>query len=170
VYIKVQLMNGRRAVDLFWIQHTGIDLYCGPSQSKLKWSYHEKGEYHVVHGRERLFTKIQAPLTEVSGYVPITGIGLPATPLATRIATATPQSSARRVDARVTIDERSLDRSLGVQVTVGVIRTDAFHLLADGLAKHAAMYPQSLSLHQLLVVASVSPWVVIAVYQAVKCT
>jgi hypothetical protein len=44
---KILYTNGQRIVELFWVTHTGTDLYCGMSGSNIKRSYHASGKLHM---------------------------------------------------------------------------------------------------------------------------
>jgi hypothetical protein len=41
--IRILLSDGPRTVDLFWVQHTGRDIYYGIKGASAKWSYHKDG-------------------------------------------------------------------------------------------------------------------------------
>jgi len=42
---RVRLTNGDRMAELFWLNHTGRDIYCGQPRSSFKRSYHASGKF-----------------------------------------------------------------------------------------------------------------------------
>src|SRR5688500_7204592 len=72
---RVLYTNGVSVRELFWISHRGSDVYCGPTDESLKFSYHASGKVHTKSDGIETHGSRHVPLAELRGHFPLTSLG-----------------------------------------------------------------------------------------------
>jgi hypothetical protein len=73
---KVSVTNGTKFVDVFWINHTGTDIYCGPSFVNSHRSYHASGAIHSKLSGYNCNQTNHVPLAAFAGEFLLEGLGI----------------------------------------------------------------------------------------------
>ena len=144
---KVLYTDGTKTVELFWINHTGSDVYCGGSRSNFKRSYHNSGQLHETAGGRRTHQSWVAPLKQLKGQFHLTT-------LAFSSSRRLPRSNATgsKLDAAIVIDSRSLPKKQTVNVIIGLLEPNNFRPI-EGITKTIS------GVKQVLLATNSVPWV-----------
>jgi hypothetical protein len=153
-YMKAKILytNGDNTVELFWIKHTGSDVYCGSSGSDTKKSYHESGKLHWKKEGKEIGGAWVAPLKEVKGQFHLMTIGL-------NNSCDFPDKTCHKigfkqheVDAALYIDSRSIPEKEFINITVGLLEPSCFNSLHE-------IVVASENVKQVLLATETVPWI-----------
>lgn len=145
--LRVLLTNGRRTVDLIWLEHSGRDVYYGGVGWPDKTSYHASGRRHTKD-RSGTRSEIQGHqrLDAFTGQLQLCAFGIE-----TGIVNSDTVSdyTGKKRDAVIWLDARTLPTQ--INVSLGLIEVGAF----------AAMLPvhRTIDLLSVHFVTSTTPWI-----------
>lgn len=122
---KLLYTNGERIAELFWVTHTGTDVYCGMPKSDRKLSYHASGKLHIKSSGKEQSTNWVAPLKEMKGYFHLNTIGFQNSRKWDDGAYRSLAYSNSKIDNAIFIDSRSIPDKMGVNVAVGLLEPGA---------------------------------------------
>jgi hypothetical protein len=164
MHARVLFTNGIDTHTLYWLSHTGTDVYHSPHPNG-KYSYHQSGESHYKRHRDgvKLNTETHAPVSQLKGAQIIGGLGFINGPGNFTGPHASgmkykPQGSTRS-DAILTIDSRTLPPDATVQLTIGLLEPGNILALSPSLQPHRVGGSWVFNTKQLLLNTSVEPWV-----------
>lgn len=126
---KVLYSNGKQTVELFWVTHTGKDVYCGVPKSNFKRSYHASGKLHSKEGSVEKDASWASPLKEVKGHFHLGTIGLSNSREWPKKTYARLEVFPRKVDGAIFIDSRSIPEKQIINVSVGLLEPHNFPAL-----------------------------------------
>src|SRR5215472_8657485 len=69
---RVLITDGSRTIDLYWVEHTGTDVYCGTPNVDGKRSYHASGKIHSTREAKREHEAQHTPLKDLKGQFSLT--------------------------------------------------------------------------------------------------
>lgn len=155
--LRVQFTNGKKFVDLYWLEFRKNDLYYGYSQlvdsDKAKYSYHESGQMHIKIGEEIICKDKSIPLGEFKGVMQLSGFGLDNKEI--RFSRADDVKSKKK-DVRLIVDSRTLPKNTMFYFMIGIVEPDkCFNLFEERIL------PPFLrdKTKQILICTEVNPWV-----------
>ena len=148
---KILYTDGQRTVELFWLKHTGTDVYCGHPQSSVKRSYHASGKLHTKDGPTEIYGEWIAPLKDLQGAFHLMTIAFTSSRAFVRAARAELEFTRTKLDTALYIDARAIPEGMLVNVAVGLLEPGNLAALS-----FLAALP---NLKQILVSTAVSPWV-----------
>lgn len=152
--LRVLYTNGKLTYDFFWLEHTGNDVYCGPTKIPLKKTYHQSGKVHVESNGEREHHKWHDPLAELKGgWCMLSTAFLNTNGLAG--AMKWPHYTQKPGEAILTIDGRSIPANASVQVDVGLC--EPYNLA--GIPQLEAFRTLERRVRQVLLHTDSVPWV-----------
>lgn len=123
---KVLYTNGAKTVDLFWVRHTGSDVYCGGSRSNFKRSYHSSGKLHETEGGKKRNEAWVAPLKEVKGQFHLMTLAFSNSRNWAKGAFSRLETTRSKLDAAIFIDSRSISERQTVNVLIGLLEPHNF--------------------------------------------
>jgi hypothetical protein len=162
--VRILVTNGSRTIDLYWLHHDGKDVYCGPTKSDHKRSYHRSGKVHSTIEGDRKHEAWCLPLAAIKGqfHLSTTNIGNAQNFVAA--AAAKYEYGGGKSDALLVIDSRSIPDDVQANIAIGLIEPGNLEALSRLTANHQIEEGQSISCEQLLLATSVKPWVYAIVF------
>ena len=149
---RVLYTNGQRIIELFWVTHTGTDVYCGTSGSISKRSYHASGKIHTKdNGKERYGTWV-SPLKELKGQFHLSTVGITNRRHWADTAFQRIEFKHRKVDSALYVDARSIPEKEFINVGVGLLEPNNLTAL-EQLIKAIG------NVKQVLLATDTVPWV-----------
>ncbi|KQV60774.1 hypothetical protein ASC95_04905 [Pelomonas sp. Root1217] len=149
--LRVLLTNGKRTVDLIWLDHNGTDIYYGGVGWSDKTSYHASGIRHRK-ARDGTLSPIQRHhrLDSFSGQLQLCVFGFHTKFVESDAATP---YKGKKGDSVIFLDSRSLPDQVGV--SLGLLEAGAY----------AAMLPihQHLDLRLIHLATNTTPWIYVAI-------
>lgn len=155
---RVLISNGCRTIDLFWIEHTGTDVYCGLSRVQDKTSYHASGKVHTDFAGERRHHGWYSPLANLKGSYHLTGFTSHDLDAWVSDLSNDWNYSGKKSDAVLLLDTRSIPNGTSVSISVDLVEAGN----SEALARLLRNGPQQPLLAVLA--ASVQPWVCATVH------
>lgn len=157
--VRVLLTNGRRTVDVFWVEHNGTDVYCGTTKSVGKRSYHASGKVHHTSGTVRTHEGWHTPLNELRGQFHLTTINVGNARRFVQNAHSRLDYSGKKSDAVLLIDTRPIPTDVETQIAVGLIENGNGTVLTKLLSMEVNIPEIQLKSHQALIATATNPWV-----------
>ena len=152
---RVLLTDGRRTIDLFWLTHTGTDVYWGMSGTNRKTSYHESGKVHTKEGDVTTAVQEKVPLREIKGWHIATSIGVNSEML--EHAAARYDYAGGSTNASLVVDVRSFPKGVGISIVVGLLGSRNYLALDRAITSYSSENPTSTK--QVLISTETDPWV-----------
>ena len=143
--------NGKDTVELFWVKHTGTDVYCGSSGSESKTTYHKTGKLHWKKGELEKNSAWVAPLKEVKGQFHLMTIGLNNSYNMPKKTCQRIGFTKHKVDAVLYIDARSIPEKEFISIAVGLLEPYCFSFFDQ-------IIPDN-NVKQVLLATETIPWV-----------
>ena|SRR5215211_7792236 len=111
--VRVLLTDGQSTVELYWLAHNGRDIYCGPTFTQFKRSYHQSGQVHTkLHGK--LLDQVNyVPLRNLRGSYPLTSYSFGISPQQFHPSSEYKPYTGGKADVFFTIDRRAIPESSG---------------------------------------------------------
>lgn len=164
MYARVLFTDGTNALTVYWLQHTGRDVYHGwhPNQ---KGSYHESGQTHYkTRSNEISDVEIHTPLAQLQGAHVLGGLQLINHPgnFTGQMAEERkykPQWKRSASDAILMIDSRSIELDANIKLTIGLLEPGNFAALNNCVYKYVHGDVNPFNTKQILLSTSVEPWV-----------
>jgi len=153
---KVLVTNGAKFVDVFWINHTGTDIYCGPSFVNSHRSYHASGFVRSKLSGFECNEKHHVPLATFSGEFLLEGLGIANIPEWFTDSTDSLDFRGGETDTFLVLDLRTVPTDVTVNIRIGLLEPSRADLLLPKLA--------SFDVQQILFVTSTAPWIYAVVY------
>ena len=153
---KVLLTNGTKFVDAFWINHTGTDVYCGPSFWNSHRSYHSTGEVHSKLSGNLCNQQTHVPLATFTGEFLLEGLGIANIPEWFTESDDSMDFRGGENDTFLVLDLRTVPSDVTVNIRIGLLEPSRPDILLPKLA--------TFDVHQILFVTSTSPWIYAVVY------
>ena len=152
--VRVLVTNGSKTADLFWVEHTGRDVYCGMVGLPDHYAYHETGARHIKQAGGYQILERHVPLAELRGIFQLTTLAFSSTLL--DAGNYLRDYFGASVDAVVYLDTRSMSGDAPfLNVMVGLLEIGPPELLPIGVPDWVT--------RQIVLVTDVRPWVWIAV-------
>ena len=155
VRVRLLLADGNRAVDFFWLQHTGKDIYYGHAHVPGHFTYHRSGRRHFKGMESYDHLERSVPLAEVHGAFPLVTVAFsPPGPVEWKI----PDYSGGKADVVTFLDTRAMLKNRVANIFIGLVEPGRLDAL-DEFMKAI----KSLHVRQVQVVTNVSPWVYVMI-------
>jgi hypothetical protein len=156
---RILVTDGINTIDVYWIEHTGSDLYFGFSKANGKRSYHASGKQHSTYGGTRDHEGVGLPLNEFKGILPLSNmrIGKLADQIKTRINSQ--RYSGKKSDNVLLLDARTAPRHAEGHVEIGLIEPTNLSMLNLRLKKHKISNLGEMIPQQVLLATSELPWI-----------
>lgn len=126
---KVLYTNGDRIAELFWVQHTGTDVYCGQPNSSSKKSYHASGKLHEKVDGIETNSHWVAPLKEIKGQFHLMTIGIRNPRQWSEGAFKNIEYSNSKLDNAIFIDSRSIPEKEEINIVIGLLEPNNYGVL-----------------------------------------
>lgn len=151
--MRVLLTNGKRTVDLIWLEHNGTDIYYGYVGLDQKGSYHATGKRHSKSGSGG-FTKIDAhhPLSNFKGQLQLCAFGIPTKIIEAASAT---EYKGGKGDSVLWLDARTLPEL--VNVSLGLVEVGGYNAM---LPVHTNPSTDLRSVH---LITNTVPWIYVMI-------
>lgn len=155
---RILVTDGPRTRDVYWLKHTGTDVYHGAPGSHIKKSYHASGYTHTKI-RDKIWRQAKVePLEAIHGAAPLNVIGF-CNPKTFLEYTDPAPALAEKVDALVIIDIRSVPEDVSVTIHIGLLEPRNWCALAEVASPKEEPPEPALETQSLTVATSVVPWV-----------
>jgi hypothetical protein len=161
---RVLITDGSRTIDLYWVEHTGTDIYCGTPNVDGKRSYHASGKIHSTREGKREHEAQHTPLKELKGQFSLTSMTLGNAREFVKVASPKFEYSGRRSDTVLTIDARSVPEGAQTVVMIGLVEPGNGKAMAWLTSFQLPFEGEELVPQQVLFATSVQPWVYAVVY------
>jgi hypothetical protein len=161
---RVLITDGSRTIDLYWVEHTGSDVYCGMTNVDGKRSYHASGKIHSTREGKRDHEGYHAPLSELMGQFNLTSVTLGNAREFVRVAAPRHEYSGRKSDTVLTIDARSVPEDAQTVISIGLLEPGNGKTMAWLTSFELPFEGEELLPQQALFATSVHPWVYAIVY------
>lgn len=138
---------------MFWLEHTGKDVYCGMVGLSDHQSYHETGKRHIKQAGNYQILETREQLKELHGIVSLTTLAFAKGLL--DAGSYLREYYGGSSDAVVYLDTRSMPAGEPVNVMLGLLEVGRSDLLP-------LKWP-NWTVHQVTLVTAVTPWVWISV-------
>jgi hypothetical protein len=155
---KILLTNGKKFIDVFWLSHDGRDIYCGPTFSDSKRSYHSSGKVHSRFSGELYNEKNHIPLANFAGEFLLDGLSIANVPLWFDETIGFREFRGRKADIFLVIDLRTIPSDVTINIRIGLLEPWRTDLLVSQI--------NSLDIQQMLIATSVRPWIYTVVHWA----
>jgi hypothetical protein len=159
---RILYTNGKRTIDLFWLYHSGSDVYWGSPGFAGKTSYHASGKVHSTHGGKRDLEYHHVPLAELKGQFNLSSLSIANTEEWFEHADAKFEYSGKKSDAVLIIDSRAIKKETQFSVSIGLLEPYRMDVLNQNLCMIGA--ERSLIAQQVLLSTGVVPWVYVILY------
>jgi len=153
---KVLVTNGTKFVDVFWINHSGADIYCGPSFWNSHRSYHASGSVHSKLSGTLCNETTHIPLATFAGEFFLEGLGIANIPEWFTASSESQDFRGGETDTFLVLDLRTVPSDVTVNIRIGLLEPSRADLLFPKLA--------SFDVQQILFVTSTVPWIYAVVY------
>ena len=153
---KVLVTNGTKFVDVFWINHTGKDIYCGPSFVNSHRSYHATGATHSKLSGYLCNQKQHVPLATFTGEFFLEGLGIANIPEWFTESADSLDFRGVETDTFLVLDLRTVPSDVTVNIRIGLLEPSRADLLLPKLT--------SFDVRQILFMTSTAPWIYAVVY------
>jgi hypothetical protein len=153
---KVLLTNGEKFVEVFWLSHSGTDVYCGPSFTNSHRSYHCTGKVHSKLSGYRCNEKNHIPLNAFVGEFFLEGLGIANVPEWFADHEHSLDFRGGKTDTLLVIDLRTVPSDVTVNLRIGLLQASRTDLLLPEIA--------SFDVKQILFMTSTTPWIYTVVY------
>jgi hypothetical protein len=160
---RILITNGEMTLDLFWVEHTGSDVYCGMTDVPVKKSYHGSGQvHHTDAAGVRMEPSFVTPLKELNGWACLMSMSIPTiAEFSNRLA---PHYTGGRADAVLIADVRTLRHAHSINITVGVVEPYAVQTLRNVMSETVVDASWTIGrAQQLLLATGEDPWVWVTV-------
>ena len=160
----VLVTDGKRTVDLFWVEHDGKDVYCGHPKFDGKRSYHESGKIHSTRNGRKEDEAWVTPLKDLKKTFNLTSINIGNAH--SYVTTAAPryEYSGRKSDAVLLIDTRAIPEDVQTNILIGLVEPGNGKSLAWLLSLQLPFEDEEFLPQQAVLATSVKPWVYAVVY------
>jgi hypothetical protein len=159
VRVRVLITNGRRTVDVFWVEHTGTDVYCGANRASGKRSYHRSGKVHYTDAGVRTSEGWHVPLAELRGQFHLSTINIGNARAFVQVVHPRLNYSGKKSDAVLLIDARQIPTQVQTQIAVGLVEPGNGDVLAWLLSLKSEHAEMKVTSQQALISTATSPWV-----------
>ena len=159
---RVLFTNGDKTIDLFWLSHDGVDVYCGQTGFDGKRSYHESGKIHTTTKGARTNEAWHTPLRHLKDQFHLTTIGLTNSAEWFEVVSTKYEYSGKKSDAVLMIDSRSIPEGVAFNVSIGLLEPGNTSVLNSMIALSPEV--ADISANQVLLSTAVEPWVYAIVY------
>lgn len=149
--VRILFTNGTKTIDLFWLEHNGVDVYCGATRFDGKRSYHASGKVHSYAHKKKKHETWHYPLSELTGQFHLNTIALQNSQGFFKTVSNTYKYSGRKSDAILTIDSRTLPKDEQINVIIGLLEPQRFDITASMV--------NATKSEQVLLLTATKPWV-----------
>ena len=161
---RVLVTDGRRTIDVFWLEHKGSDVYWGLPRFPTKRSYHGSGQIHTKQGGKAEGVVQRTPLANLKGQFHLTTVGWGDLSAFVRAAAPKYEYSRRKSDVVLTVDARAVPPKAQASIAVGLVEPGNFAVLKPLLSIKLPWEGEQLLPQQLVLATSVKPWVYACLY------
>jgi hypothetical protein len=155
---KLLYTNGERIAELFWVTHTGTDVYCGMPKSDRKMSYHASGKLHIKNDGDEQSANWVAPLNEIKRLFNLTTIGFQNSRTWDDRAYRSIEYSNKKLDNTIFIDSRSIPDKEHVSIMVGLMEPNNYSVLNGITRKLENVKQVNLATHEEPWLCSIIIW------------
>lgn len=156
---RVLVTNGTRAVDLYWVEHGGNDVYCGMTRVGGKRSYHGSGQIHDTFSGSRKNEVRHVPLKDLKGQFHLVSVNIGDATKYVESAKDAFEYSDRPSDAVLLIDARSIPANTQTNIAIGLVEPGNGGALAWLFSLSGDLGGLSFLTSQCMIISSVQPWV-----------
>jgi len=127
--LRILYTNGTKTVDLFWLTHDGVDIYCGAPRFSDKRSYHASGKVHSDTNGGRNHEGWHFPLKEFKDQFHLRTIALNTLNFFDGDITPKFNFTGKKSDCIVTIDIRTFNQGDQANLMIGILEPNRFDIL-----------------------------------------
>ncbi len=149
---KILYTNGDRIAELFWLNHTGTDIYYGQPRSSSKGSYHASGKLHTKENGNEKDGALVAPLKEVKGQFHLMTVGLSNTRIWPEGRYKKIEFTGKKLDNVLYIDSRAIPEKEFINISIGLLEPNNFAVLSSIINSIGTV-------KQVLIATESVPWV-----------
>jgi hypothetical protein len=157
--VRILITNGRRTVDVFWVEHTGKDVYCGATKSSGKRSYHGSGKVHFTDGGVRTSEGWHVPLRDLKGQFHLTSINVGNARGFVQAVHTRLDYSGKKADAVLLIDARQIPTNVQTSIAIGLVEPGNGAVLGKLISHNHEDAELKISSRQALISTCTNPWV-----------
>jgi len=162
--LRVLVTNGSRTIDLFWLSHDGVDVYCGPNKFDSKRSYHKSGKVHTKADGVCNNEGWHQPLASIRGQFHLSTINIGDASQFVELADQKYEYGGKKTDACLIVDSRSIPSNVQANIAIGLLEPGNFEAISHLTIKQEFSEFESISCEQILLKTSVNPWVYVIVH------
>lgn len=173
MFARVLFTDGASTFTVYWIQHTGTDVYHGWHPNE-KGSYHASGQVHFkTRDGEMSGVEMCTPLGQLRGVHVLGSLGLINHPgnFKSRLSIDrqyNPQRRKSKSDAILVIDSRAIPLDANIQLTIGLLEPGNLTAMANRVYQDSDGGVVMSLTKQFLLDTSVKPWVWVKVDMATQ--
>jgi len=155
---RVLVTDGKNTIQVYWVEHTGSDIYFGMSGIKGKRSYHASGKQHSNYFGKKQDGGIGIPLKDIKRVRPLTNLLVGDLTEQLKIRGKTQKYSGRKSDNVLLLDARAFPRGAECHVEVGLLEPGMLSALQCRV-KTFQIDSRAMVTLQIIIATSQTPWV-----------
>jgi hypothetical protein len=150
--------NGIATTQVYWVEHTGIDLYFGMSGIKGKRTYHASGKQHSTYFGTRDHEAMGIPLENITGVYPLSNMLVGDLTEQLKYRGATHKYSGRKSDSVLMLDARAIPKRAECHIEIGVLNPGNIAALDIRLGPYTVVGRQ-MDTQQSAIATLHKPWI-----------
>lgn len=155
---RVLVTDGKNTIQVYWVEHTGSDIYFGMSGIKGKRSYHASGKQHSSYFGKKQDGGTGIPLKDIKRVRPLTNLLVGDLTAQLKIRGKTQKFSGRKSDNVLLLDARAFPHGAECHVEVGLLEPGMLSALQCRV-KTFQIESRSMVTLQIVITTSQTPWV-----------
>lgn len=156
---RILVTDGQNTIDVYWIEHTGSDIYFGFTKADGKRTYHASGKQHSTYGGTKQHEGTGVPLKEFKGLLPLSNMRVGVLTEQIKVRGTKQKYSGKESDNVLLLDARAMPRDSECHVEIGLLEPASLSKLNIRLMRHKVGNLGEMIPQQVLIATSEIPWV-----------
>lgn len=155
---RILVTNGQKTIQVYWVEHTGSDIYFGLGGMVGKRTYHGSGVQHTSYGGTREKGYKGVPLKEVKGVRVLSNVSLGRLTETDFARRKSQNYSGKKSDSVIILDTRACPSGAEGHLEIGILEDNKLRDLEMRAKDHEWPHGHMVT-QQIAVAAAESPWV-----------